>query len=226
MHKDPYENLFYVASGEKIFTLCPPADAPYLYEKDFLSGSFDSQPPKRKARTKRKKQAKREWAVKTGFEDGCDAEDSDDDDIRLNENHPHPSNLDMGPVRPQKSTEVAARSAYVRWIEADVAALTDPQYRQKQMQEFPLLKYAHPIHEVRVQAGELLYLPALWFHRVTQSQETVGLNYWYNMNFNSPHWCYFQLVSQLKFKVPGVVASEGRIADRQRDMTKEEKHAA
>ena len=32
---------------------------------------------------------------------------------------------------------------------------------------FPLLKMAHPI-QVRVNAGEMLYLPSLWFHRVTQ----------------------------------------------------------
>jgi hypothetical protein len=30
LHKDPYENLFYVASGEKIFTLYPPSDAAFL----------------------------------------------------------------------------------------------------------------------------------------------------------------------------------------------------
>ena len=33
MHKDHYENLFYVLSGEKIFTLCPPADVVFLYPK-------------------------------------------------------------------------------------------------------------------------------------------------------------------------------------------------
>lgn len=207
MHKDPYENLFYVASGEKVFTLCPPADAPYLYEKDFLSGSFDSQPPKRQP--PRNVHPKRQWTVKTGFEDGSDTEEegSDDDDIRLNLNHNHPSNVDMEPVCPEKSTGQEACPAYVRWIEADVAALTDPHYEQIQRIEFPLLKYAHPIHQVRVQAGELLYLPSLWFHRVTQSRETIGLNYWYNMNFNSPHWCYFQLVSQLQWKTPGLQPS-------------------
>lgn len=37
MHKDHYENCFYVCCGEKIFTLCPPADAPFLYQKELYS---------------------------------------------------------------------------------------------------------------------------------------------------------------------------------------------
>jgi len=38
--KDTFENLFYVLSGEKIFTLCPPADAIFLQEEEFPSASF------------------------------------------------------------------------------------------------------------------------------------------------------------------------------------------
>ena len=40
MHKDHYENLFYVASGEKIFTICPPAESPFLYERPVPTGRF------------------------------------------------------------------------------------------------------------------------------------------------------------------------------------------
>jgi Cupin-like domain len=233
MHKDPYENLFYVASGEKIFTLCPPADAPYLYEKDFLSGSFDSQPPKSSKQTQNNmifsgtptRRQKRTWTVKTDFHDndqsennnehGSDDDDDDDNDIRLNHNVHSPqlinhntSGIDIEPIRPEAAAveDLAkkitdARPAYVRWIEADMAALADPRCDREQMRKFPMLKYAHPIRHVRVQAGELLYLPALWFHRVTQSRETIGLNWWYNMNFCSPQWCYFQLLTQLQVRL-------------------------
>jgi hypothetical protein len=200
MHKDPYENLFYVASGEKIFTLCPPADAPYLYEKDFLSGQFDSQEPEPKQKVQPKK---RRWVVKTGFEDG---DDDDDDDIVLNKNDraqvKSVLSMDVAPILKQEYSKEENTPAYVRWIEADVAALANPEYEIHQLRNFPLLKYAHPIHQVRVQTGELLYLPALWFHRVTQSRETIGINYWYNMKFNSPNWCYFRLLQQLQLKAP------------------------
>ena len=41
---------------------------------------------------------------------------------------------------------------------------------------------------------EMLYLPSLWYHRVTQTRETVAVNYWYDMRFDSPHWCYFNFM--------------------------------
>jgi jumonji domain-containing protein 7 len=143
MHKDHYENLFYVLSGEKVFTICPPADAAFFYEQEFESGRFQSSADNGE-----------EWKIRLDVQDGS------------------PST--------------------VRWIAADVTAKEDP----KQLQEFPLLKYTHPI-EVHVRAGELLYLPSLWFHRVTQTCETVGINYWFDMKFDSPNWCYFHFLQQL-----------------------------
>ena len=144
MHKDHYENLFYVLSGEKIFTLCPPADAPFLYEREFPSGRFCFEHQK--------------WSV-------VPAVDSDN----------------------VVST--------VLWVEADVTRKDDP----KHLEQFPLIKYAHPI-EIKVPAGCMLYLPSLWFHRVTQSCETVGINYWYDMKFESPLWCYFHLLQQAEIR--------------------------
>jgi jumonji domain-containing protein 7 len=139
MHKDHYENLFYVLSGQKIFTICPPADAPFLYEQEYESGKFDS--------------TSGTWKVNTK---GC--------------------------------TE-----SKVRWIAADVTLKNDAEH----ISQFPLLQYTHPI-EVVVNAGEMLYIPSLWFHRVTQSCETIGLNYWYDMKFDSPLWCYFHFLEGLK----------------------------
>lgn len=40
MHKDHYENLFLVVSGEKHFTLRPPCDIVYLQEKTVPSGTY------------------------------------------------------------------------------------------------------------------------------------------------------------------------------------------
>lgn len=150
MHKDHYENLFYVASGEKVFTLCPPADAPFLYEQECDSGQFhwddDTQ----------------EWNVQL---------DEDTDEIDA---------LSKPPPR-------------ARWIAADVTMKHNAEY----LETFPLLQYTHPI-EVKVKEGELLYLPALWFHRVTQTCETVGVNYWYDMKFESPVWTFFHFLQQLR----------------------------
>lgn len=146
MHKDHYENLFYVCSGEKIFSLCPPADAPFLYEREHDSGQF------------------------------------------VIEKH---ENATSWKVRVEKDAR------RVQWIAADVTRKDDDDDDPSYLSEFPLLQYTHPI-EIRVQAGEMLYLPALWFHRVTQSCETVAINYWYEMRFDSPSWCYFHLLQQVR----------------------------
>lgn len=143
MHKDHYENLFYVARGQKVFTVCPPADAPFLYERDFPAGQFVTNPDGH-------------WQVQP----------------LLGDDHQQPVS--------------------VKWIEADVTRRTDPDYLRK----FPLLKYTHAM-DIIVGEGDLLYLPALWFHRVTQTCETIGINFWYDMKFDSPHWIYFHLLQQL-----------------------------
>jgi jumonji domain-containing protein 7 len=155
MHKDHYENLFYVASGEKVFTLCPPADSPFLYEQECDSGRFywDAD--------------RQEWMVQLDE----DAHDNTGVDVR----------------------DTATAPLRTRWIAADVTMKHNVEY----LQAFPLLKYTHPV-EVRVKEGELLYLPALWFHRVTQTLETVGVNYWYDMKFESPIWTFFHLLQQFR----------------------------
>jgi jumonji domain-containing protein 7 len=148
MHKDHYENLFYVLSGEKVFTLCPPADAPFLYEEESESGRFHHSCSDDSGRPA--------WAV-------------------------------------QQDTESDGKPTRVRWIAADVTRKNDPEHLKK----FPLLEFTHPI-EVKVQQGQMLYLPSLWFHRVTQNRETVGVNYWYDMKFCSPLWSYFHFLQQLE----------------------------
>lgn len=167
MHKDHYENLFYVAAGEKVFTLCPPADAPFLYERPVPSGRFVSSEGVPVSKNGVGGGGSTSWKVRPD----CSNKPERDE-----------------PRHPQR----------VPWIAADVTQLWNDgggagnQY----LREFPLLRYAHP-RTIRVRAGELLYLPALWFHRVTQSCETIGINYWYDMKFEGPSWCYFHLLQQL-----------------------------
>jgi jumonji domain-containing protein 7 len=151
MHKDHYENLFYVLSGEKVFTLCPPCDAPFLYERPVPSGTFEARPDA-------------EWKVRRD-------EVADGDGSSL-------------------------AAATVHWVAADVLAKGRPD----ECRDFPLVRYAHPV-TVRVRAGELLYLPSLWYHRVSQTCETVAVNYWYDMDFESPSWCYFRFLQQLQPEV-------------------------
>lgn len=67
-------------------------------------------------------------------------------------------------------------AAEVPWVPVDVAA---PDLRR-----FPgFAQAAKLVREVRVGAGEMLYLPAMWYHRVAQRGLTIAVNYWHDMPF-------------------------------------------
>jgi jumonji domain-containing protein 7 len=142
MHKDHYENLFYVCSGQKEFVLCPPSDVLFLNEEEFQSGTF------------------------------CPAIDDDDGSSWV--------------VVAYDKDDDNDRKQF--WIEPDILNHCES--------KFPLLKNAHPI-KVSVCEGEMLYIPSLWYHRVTQTCETVGVNYWYDMKFDNPNWCYFNFLKEI-----------------------------
>lgn len=54
---------------------------------------------------------------------------------------------------------------------------------------------------VTLQQGEVLYLPALWFHAVTQQSNSEGLcvavNYWYDMDFTGPLYPMFNFLKNV-----------------------------
>lgn len=52
---------------------------------------------------------------------------------------------------------------------------------------------AHPIH-ITVNAGESLYLPAGWWHYVRQTEVTIAVNYWYDMESRGSSWVWLNLL--------------------------------
>ncbi|PSR72924.1 hypothetical protein PHLCEN_2v11227 [Hermanssonia centrifuga] len=52
---------------------------------------------------------------------------------------------------------------------------------------------AHPIY-ITVNAGESLYLPAGWWHYVRQSEMTIAVNYWYDMESRGMSWVWLNLL--------------------------------
>jgi jumonji domain-containing protein 7 len=170
IHKDHYENIMCVTCGEKEFTICPPLDAMFLKESSFPTGTFCR-------RNSPNGHGQGPWTVEMNGHD-------DDDNV-------------------------TTTTMTTRWIESFNAKIllssssstttttNKVLERQEYLNQNPLLKYAHPI-KVSVRAGDMFYLPSLWYHQVTQTCETVAVNYWYDMRFDSPQWCIFHLLQEVR----------------------------
>lgn len=65
------------------------------------------------------------------------------------------------------------------------------------MEVFPdFYRKARKFH-VRVEKGDILYLPSLWFHHVRQSHRCIAVNYWYDIEYSDPKYCYYKMLASL-----------------------------
>ncbi|KAL4716497.1 hypothetical protein ACJJTC_015925 [Scirpophaga incertulas] len=83
--------------------------------------------------------------------------------------------------------EVVVTSMDLPWICIDPL---QPDYNM-----YPDFKKVHKYH-VRINKGDCLYLPSLWFHHVRQSHSCIAVNYWYDMEFDIKY-CYFKMLEAL-----------------------------
>ncbi|XP_016347956.1 bifunctional peptidase and (3S)-lysyl hydroxylase JMJD7 isoform X2 [Sinocyclocheilus anshuiensis] len=133
VHKDHYENLYCVITGQKEFILLPPTDRPFIPYELYQPATYRQK------------------------EDG---------------------NFEI--VDEEDSTKVP-------WIPLDPL---NPDYDR-----YPSYRLAKPLL-CTVKAGEMLYLPSLWFHHVRQSHGCIAVNFWYDMEYDMKY-NYFQLVESL-----------------------------
>ncbi len=75
----------------------------------------------------------------------------------------------------------------VPWIAVDPL---DPD-----LEKYPQFTKARPL-TVTVKAGEMLYLPSLWFHHVQQTHGCIAVNFWYDMEYDIKY-NYFKFVENL-----------------------------
>lgn len=139
VHRDHYENLYCVLTGEKRIFLLPPTD---YHRLQYCTA------------------AAARWEMTEGGEAGGEV-----------------ASAALRPALEEPRREV-------RWAEADP---TEPHL-------WPRLGMAvsdggaHPPLEVRVRAGDALYLPAEWFHAVRQREDdhtgrVTAVNFWYDMTY-------------------------------------------
>lgn len=133
MHKDHYENLYCVISGEKNFILLPPTDRPFIPYGVYQQAVYHQR---------------------------------DDGEFEV---------VDQ------------SDSEKVPWIPLDPL---DPD-----LDRFPQYRRARPLC-CSVKAGEMLYLPSLWFHHVRQSHGCIAVNFWYDMDYDIKY-NYYQLLDTL-----------------------------
>lgn len=60
---------------------------------------------------------------------------------------------------------------------------------------YPQYSKLRPI-KVRVNAGDMLYLPNYWYHHVRQSHKCIAVNFWYDMEYDS-RYCYYRMLEEL-----------------------------
>lgn len=75
----------------------------------------------------------------------------------------------------------------IKWISVDPL--------NPDINKYPNYKKAN-VYKVRVEKGDCLYLPSLWFHHVRQSHGCIAVNYWYDMDFDIKY-CYYKMLEQL-----------------------------
>mmetsp|Transcript_1017 Transcript_1017/g.1439 ORF Transcript_1017/g.1439 Transcript_1017/m.1439 type:complete len:342 (+) Transcript_1017:156-1181(+) len=89
----------------------------------------------------------------------------------------------------EKSKEIQK----VKWIPVD------PDFPNRIPKAHPCMKRAKPdlISPIRceVKRGELLFLPSSWFHQVSQTETTIAVNFWYDMDFGIK-WALLQYLEK------------------------------
>lgn len=52
------------------------------------------------------------------------------------------------------------------------------------------------VYKVRINSGDILYLPSLWHHHVQQSHKCIAVNYWFDMDYDS-RYCLYKMMERL-----------------------------
>jgi hypothetical protein len=201
-HRDPYENLYLVVKGRKQFVLYAPVEEICLHATMVRTGrwTFDEDTEK--------------FNIIMDEDVGEDMDDDHPDDGEAQGEDAIPSVCDT-PSSDETSTSSNANPAKIPWIPIDPLHPPPPSSAL-----YPYYKHARPL-TLTVEEGQILYLPAGWFHHVTQEcgqwegededengfkttptpAPCIALNYWFDMDYSGEKHVMREMVGRLVEKV-------------------------
>ncbi|XP_065657206.1 bifunctional peptidase and (3S)-lysyl hydroxylase Jmjd7 isoform X1 [Hydra vulgaris] len=210
MHKDHYENMYAVVRGAKKFILHPPTDLPYLIHKQYIPARYKKENGVYKIFEERNieccqiclkedvstEMKHRNMATKVTHPTiSTEITQVNISNEVSNLNCIDKFNIDIKNTSDSISINKQNISCLhdchvlprIPWIATNPLNLND--------RTSFLYKQSHPL-EVTVQSGDLLYLPSLWFHHVQQEDNTIAINFWYDMDYDIKY-NYFKFTEQI-----------------------------
>lgn len=205
MHKDHYENMYGVVRGSKTFILHPPTDVHLIPYRTYQTAQFKQNLETNKfdivdvfEEPEAEDEQEEEQDKEDFIDDLMNTKDQSDDASRENVDS---ENEEKGCDSPEKIMKYSSSRnkktpvhKTVSWIAVDPLC--------PDLDEYPQYENCHK-YEVVVEAGDVLYLPSLWFHHVRQSDSTIAVNFWYDMEYGIKY-NYFKFAEQ----VSSIVSSQ------------------
>lgn len=182
MHKDPYENIYSVVSGYKDFILIPPVDVHLVPRRIYQSAIFESDDYGA-------------FHIKPLLNGSYSCEHE------IHIMHKSAAAICQNfqsIVVPQFIIAVFCLSLPLRRSECDKPITIEwvsidplcPDFAK-----YPNYQQAN-IYKVRINAGDMLYLPSLWYHHVQQSHKCIAVNYWFDMEYDT-RYCHYKMIERL-----------------------------
>lgn len=210
MHKDHYENMYAVVSGSKTFLLHPPSDLPCIPYEEFVVCRFKKNIKTGEYEVKEEVNLQHcdNCYVETDQKDvigitdqalsnltltdidtiGYDANNTLKTSNTMDDNHENGGRAcQLENVSCSCMCECHHKPNTVPWVAIDPL---DPDYKK-----YPEYRAAHPL-QVTLYPGDVLYLPSLWFHHVQQGNDTIAVNFWYDMEYDIKY-NYFKFVETI-----------------------------
>ncbi|KAK6934075.1 Cupin-like domain 8 [Dillenia turbinata] len=133
---------------------------------------------------------------------------------RLYIHHYPAASYSYSPDTQELILELEKPPRYVPWCSVDPYPSPDSVHHE--ISKFPLYFNGPKPFECTLRPGEILYLPSMWFHHVSQSPDgrgrTIAVNYWYDMQFDIKY-AYFKFLQSIHHPLYGPTLSQSEDKD-------------